>query len=386
MSNRKKDWCNIILMGCLLAAGFLACLFHPQKDVSVSERRTLHSFPELSLKTVYATKGAENFMDRFEPYAADQFPYREQFRTLHSAFSLYVMQKKEVNDIYYAENHILKTDLDIRDASVSWAVNRMEYIDQRYLQNSRVYFSIIPDKNYYLSDPHKVPYLDFETFEAGFRKETDAFCEYIDLTDELQLDDYYRTDIHWRQENLLPVVYKIELAMDNSVEKSIKAKNVNGYFSDDFEVKEAEEPFYGVYYGQGALPAAPDKLSYLYADYMDVCIVTCYDTGEAETIPMYDEKALWGMDPYEMFLSGSKALITIENPGCDNDRELVLFRDSFGSSIAPLLAQAYHKVTLVDIRYIRPDVLDRFVDFDGVDVLFLYSTQVLNHCDGQFLQ
>ena len=87
-----------------------------------------------------------------------------------------------------------------------------------------------------------------------------------------------------------------------------------------------------------------------------------------------------------MFLSGSKALITIENPGCDNDRELVLFRDSFGSSIAPLLAQAYHKVTLVDIRYIRPDVLDRFVDFDGVDVLFLYSTQVLNHCDGQFLQ
>lgn len=386
MSNRKKDWCNIILIGCLLAAGLIACLFHPQKEVSVSERRTLHSFPELGLETIYTARGTESFMDRFEPYVADQFPCREQFRTLYSAFSLYALQKKEVNDIYYAEDHILKTDPEIRENSVSWALNRMKYIDEKYLQNSHVYFSIIPDKNDYLSEHEQVPYLDFDAFEAGFREKTDAFSEYIDLTDELELDDYYRTDLHWRQEKILPVVNKLELAMGNYEEKPGKAKTGNGYLYGQFEEKEADVPFYGVYYGQGALPVAPDKLSYLYAGYMDGCVVTCYDTGKAEAMPMYDESALKGMDPYELFLSGSRALITIENPDCGNDRELVLFRDSFGSSIAPLLAQAYCKVTLVDIRYIRSDVLGRFVDFDGADVLFLYSTQVLNHCDGQFLQ
>ena len=41
--------------------------------------------------------------------------------------------------------------------------------------------------------------------------------------------------------------------------------------------------------------------------------------------------------------------------------------------------QDYAKVTLVDIRYIQIDVLDRFLEFNGQDVLFLYSALVLNN-------
>jgi hypothetical protein len=36
-------------------------------------------------------------------------------------------------------------------------------------------------------------------------------------------------------------------------------------------------------------------------------------------------------------------------------------------------------VTLVDIRYIQPQILNRFLSFEGCDVLFLYSTPVLNN-------
>ena len=85
-----------------------------------------------------------------------------------------------------------------------------------------------------------------------------------------------------------------------------------------------------------------------------------------------------------MFLSGSVSLLTIENPAAQTDRELIIFRDSFGSSIAPLLVQGYKTVTLVDIRYLSPAMLGRFIDFHGQDVLFLYSTLVLNN--GQSLQ
>ena len=35
-------------------------------------------------------------------------------------------------------------------------------------------------------------------------------------------------------------------------------------------------------------------------------------------------------------------------------------------------------VTVVDIRYVSSMVLSSFVDFHGQDVLFLYSTSVLN--------
>lgn len=94
---------------------------------------------------------------------------------------------------------------------------------------------------------------------------------------------------------------------------------------------------------------------------------------------VYDLEKAEGQDPYEIFLSGSKSLLTIENPACDTGRELILFRDSFGGSIAPLLAEGYSAVTVVDIRYVSSDMLERLVDFHGQDVLFLYSTLVLNN-------
>ena len=88
---------------------------------------------------------------------------------------------------------------------------------------------------------------------------------------------------------------------------------------------------------------------------------------------------LKGDDLYEIFLSGSKSLLTVENPKASTDKELILFRDSFGSSIAPLLVEAYEKITLVDIRYISPNILERFIEFENQDILFLYSSSVLNN-------
>ena len=78
-----------------------------------------------------------------------------------------------------------------------------------------------------------------------------------------------------------------------------------------------------------------------------------------------------------MFLSGSVSLLTIENPNAKTDRELVIFRDSFASSLAPLLLDGYAKITLVDIRYLPSARLGSFLTFTDQDVLFLYSVNVL---------
>ena len=96
---------------------------------------------------------------------------------------------------------------------------------------------------------------------------------------------------------------------------------------------------------------------------------------------MYQVEKAAGRDAYEMFLSGALSLVTIEDKDAQTGRRLVLFRDSFGSSIAPLLLGGYDKITLVDICYIHPQLLGQFVDFEECDVLFLYSTLVLNHSD-----
>ena len=61
------------------------------------------------------------------------------------------------------------------------------------------------------------------------------------------------------------------------------------------------------------------------------------------------------------------------------EKELILFRDSFGSSIAPLLVEGYSKITIVDIRYVQSEYLGNFIKFEDQDVLFLYSTMLLNN-------
>ena len=65
------------------------------------------------------------------------------------------------------------------------------------------------------------------------------------------------------------------------------------------------------------------------------------------------------------------------------EKELIVFRDSFGSSIAPLLAQGYSKVTLIDLRDLPRMTLRSLVEageinLENRDVLFLFSTTILN--------
>lgn len=149
--------------------------------------------------------------------------------------------------------------------------------------------------------------------------------------------------------------------------------------SAEYELKQLATPFRGVYYGQAALPIATETLYYLENEAIKNSTVTDYETGKTGAV--YDMEKAEGNDLYEMFLSGPRSLLVIDNPSADTDKELIIFRDSFGSSIAPLFIEAYSKITLVDIRYISPAYLGRFIEFDGQDVLFLYSTLVLNNSD-----
>ncbi len=128
---------------------------------------------------------------------------------------------------------------------------------------------------------------------------------------------------------------------------------------------------------------SPETIIYLTSDILDGCVVTNHETGKVGSI--YDMDKANSPDAYEMFLSGAVSLMTIENPAAQTDQELVIFRDSFGSSITPLLVSAYSKITLVDIRYVMPDTIETlyptvYADMKNADdVLFMYSTMVLNN-------
>ena len=336
--------------------------FGPAKDVSESERRKLAQFPDLTVKTLLDGK----FMSDFETYSLDQFPLRDTFRQVKALFHYNVLGQKDNNDIYLVHDYAAKLEYPLNEVSVSNAVKKFNHIYETYLAESEtIVFAPVPDKGYYLAESNGYPVMDYEAlFEA--LEQGMPWAAFADLTDRLEAGDYYRTDTHWRQERI-----------GTAAEALCEALGADWFREEELTPTLVERPFYGVYYGQAALPMDAENLYVMTGDLLEGCTVYNHETGK--TTGVYDWSKLESSDLYDVYLSGAASLLTIENPNAATDRELIVFRDSFGSSMIPLLVKDYATVTVVDIRYIASNLLTQFVDFHGQDVLFLYSTLVLNN-------
>lgn len=361
MEKRQKGMMYSIIMAIVLLGLSAICWIKPADEFSATERRQLEQFPEISVETILSGK----FMEDFEEYTQDQFPFRDTFRSIKSWMHKYVLGQADNKDVYAIDGYISKLDYPLSEKALDRAVRKFDFIYQKYIEgtDAKVYSVWIPDKNVYLAKENGYPAYDYDILYEYMNQEL-TYMTNIDIREYLSIEDYYRTDTHWKQENIVDVAGKIANVMGISLRA-------------EYESIETDAPFYGVYYGQYGLPVEPDSITYLENKLFADCIITNHDTGKQ--ISMYDLTRLNGRDPYEMYLSGSVSVITIENPNATSAKELVIFRDSYGSSLAPLLVEGYAKIILLDVRYLNQNVIGNFVTFDNQDVLFLYSTIVLNN-------
>ncbi len=359
-----KNIISVFVFGIFLFSMCAICTLKGDAEYSESERRALAKMPELSLSSI--TNG--DFMKNFESYTTDQFPARDTFRSAKSIFARFVLRRLENNGLFIADGHISKIDEKENEAMMDHAANKFENIYNSFIKDktSDVYFTVVPDKNKFLASKNGYPSLNYDSFEAKM-KEKLAYMKYIDISHLLSADDYYNTDTHWKQENITDIAEFIAESMGADVKS-------------EYKVNTLDNKFYGVYHSQAALPFIKnDTIKYLTNETIDNSVVTYYDTGMPKKGDMYNMKKAYSKDPYEMFLSGVAPLITIENPNAKNEKHLVMLRDSFGSSLAPLFTQGYSKITIADIRYMQSALIGNFVDFKDADVLFIYSTALLNN-------
>ena len=359
---KKVRMFGFAALAALWLALVLGAWFAPVQDISESERRKLAQMPEVTVDSILSGK----FMTDFEKFTLDQFPLRDSFRTLKALVHYNVLQQGDNNNIYVADGYAAKLEYPLNQPSVDSALEKFNHIYDSYLTGTdcKTFVTIAPDKGMYLAQANGYPAMDYQALFTAVEKGMD-WAQFVDISDLLEVSDYYRTDTHWRQEHLQDVAQRLCEAMGSS------------YFeAEELRPVMLERPFYGVYYGQAALPMRPESMYCLQNDVIDGCRVYNYETGKNTAI--YDLEKLSSRDLYDVFLSGAAALLEITNPEGSSDRELVVFRDSFGSSMIPLLVKDYGKVTMVDTRYVSPELLGQYLEFDNQDVLFLYSTLILN--------
>lgn len=350
-----KDKIAIVFFCTIIYGFFIFNLLMKDNDLSIEERRHLKQFPEFSVSSMIEG----TWFSDFETYTLDQFPLRQSFRTVKAKVQYQIFGKLDNNDLFVKDNRIFKIEYPLDEKSVERFIKKVNNIVDTYFQDRNIYYAIVPDKNYYLYDS-KYLKMDYDRLYDIVKKGLSKF-HYIELRDLLSLEDYYDTDTHWRQEKIIEVAEKLEKSMTGSV-------------SNHQYQKVTYQPFYGVYYGQAALGGKGEELIYL----SNETIKQAYVENGTSFHQVYELEELGGMDSYNVFLSGSKPLIKIENKNHKTGKELIIFRDSFASSLTPLLLEKYSKITLIDLRYMSSSQLKDMISSENTDILFLYSTMIIN--------
>lgn len=290
----------------------------------------------------------------------DNFYQRETFRKLKTSVELDIFRKQDVNKIYKYNDFLVEQIYPLDEKSATNLTNKINYIKESYLnETNKIYYSIIPDKNYYTDNSHLK--LDYDKMQQIMENNLNGL-QYIDIFQDLSLDSYYYTDSHWKQEKLQNVAKTIAENMNFSITQNYNEQKV--------------ATFKGVYAGQLPINTKEDKIKILVNDIIADANAYNYETKEQGGI--YNFKKLTGYDKYDIYLSGATPLIEISNANNKTNKTLVIFRDSYASSLAPLLMEGYSKITLVDTRYISPKILNEYVNFENADILFIYSALVIN--------
>lgn len=244
-------------------------------------------------------------------------------------------------------------------SAVKFAQN-IENLAAALPESASTYFAAVPGKQYYINDRLENPF-NYEKMNSILTENIKS-AEIINLYNALTLEDYCKSDIHWKQEKLSGVLNalgeKIGFSSDLSLYKQNEIADFKGYFAQKVEGVEGE------------------SIAYLTSDVTDGASVDHFTVKDFGGI--YNEAMLSGKDPYTFFLSGAAPLITITNNTAEAEKELVIFGDSYTLSIAPLMLEHYKSITIVDLRLMSAKLLDEYVDFENKDVLMLYSDAVIN--------
>ena len=356
MNDKIKDIVVTIIFLFTVISLFLINVIKEDTDISVAERRKLATMPELTTKSLFDG----TYFKKFDSYVTDQFVERDAFRKIKIDIEL--STKGEYNNLYLYDDYIIEEIFPLNSNSINNLTNKINYIKDTYLNdNSNIYYTIIHDKNYFVNNGNLK--LDYNKLQ-DMMKSNLTNLNYINIFDKLTLDNYYKTDTHWKEEDLFNVANTI-------------ANQMNFDITNNNNVVNTITTFKGSYAGRLSVTKDIDTIKTISNPSTLNSSVYNYETKKYTDI--YDYTKINSLDKYDIYLSGAVPIIDITNNNTSSDKELIVFRDSYGSSLIPLLIEGYKKITVIDIRYISSKILNKYIDFNDQDVLFMYSILTINN-------
>ena len=195
-----------------------------------------------------------------------------------------------------------------------------------------------------------------------------------DITAEHKNDEeeiYFRTEHHWTQYGAYWAAKKFAEIANVPFEDDLSKYTYSGKFYEDG----TPMPFLGSLYSatqQQILKEHPDK--FFYYEYPGEYTMELYSYDYSELIRTKDSCYMYVSDDlpsawYMIFMDGDNYSIKI-NSDVKNGRTCVVFKDSFGNALVPMLLSSFETIYAIDIRKFPLNAIDFIQEVGATDVLF----------------
>ena len=353
-----------LLFGIFILVVLVINLILPDRGFSQKENRVLASRPALGISQLTSGK----FADDYETYVNDQFFFRDWWITLR-ATAQRVLGMTEGNGVFLGKSGYLMEDFTAPTKErFNRTMDAMKDFAARH-EDLKQYALIAPNAVSILND--KLPALAPATDQNPYLDATRSALEeagvtFVDVRNTLSRhkDDgiYYHTDHHWTTQGAYFAYLELAkvLGIDSSqisYDKLPVSQSFQGTLSAKSGFRASEKEEMDVF-----LPRTENVPS----------SVVNYVDEQKKTASFYETSQLETRDKYAMFFNGNHSKVIISTP-VEENRTLLVIKDSYANSLVPFLAPYYRKIVLVDPRYFYGD-LEELIQVENIqEVLYLYN-------------
>lgn len=363
MNKKKLIYITVsVLFIAVLVSLFVTGLIAPDKEYSQTENRKLASFPEFS----YSSVSDRSFMSGFEKYMSDRFFARD---TLVSAktFISRLLGETEINDVYVGKNGRLYEEPSEKDNErLEKTLNAINAFSEECDIENR-YFMLIPNASYIIPEnlPSFLVCTDQKEQIDGIYDSIDKNVSCIDaikpLSEYEEKDKlFFYTDHHWTSEAAFCVFQEFSRELKLEEHK-------NGY-----ENTVLSNSFSGTLASSSGIYEYSDVLNVILPDGIEGSFyVRNFETLEKSS-SVLDMNKLETKNQYEVFFGGNYSRLAIYTDNL-NDRNLLIFKDSYANCFIPLLIPHFEFIVIIDPRYFTDDINDILSDTEFSHLLYLYN-------------
>lgn len=354
---------NVILAGLFLLVlllFFVINLCVKDRDFSDNENRSLAQKPAFSLTTLADGSYFSGLTDHY----SDQFFSRDGWLSM-KLFADKRLGRKDSGGVFLCKDDYLMTAPEEPDQVALPAT--ITAINSFTASHPGLAASImlVPDAASILPEklPKNAPVRDQLADIASVQNRLSGSISFLDVSQALKghasEELYYHTDHHWTS---LGARYAFESAAEWLGIQDPAA---------DYDVYTVTSSFEGTLSSKSGSHSVQDSIQVYTPKGFDVDYYVTYP-DQTKVCSLYQSACLEVKDKYTVFFGGNHSMLDISTTA-NNDRCLLVFKDSYANCFIQFLVPYYEKIILIDPRYYYDNV-EAVITQNGVtDLLFLYS-------------